>query len=107
GSHGAFLRTSNGGETWTSNMVGTSTVKNISFADDRHGMRQVGLNVEMTDDGGAHWTSVVGFDTNPSNKDCFEVLSFVGLDPNRATAALHPTDGLHFFFLTPAARETS
>jgi len=106
GSHGAFLRTSNGGETWTSNMVGTSTVKNISFADDRHGMRQVGLNVEMTDDGGAHWTSVAGFDTNPSNKDSFEVLSFVRLDSNRATVALHQKEGEDFFFVTRDDGET-
>jgi len=52
-------------------------------------MRQTGSTVEMTDDSGAHWTAVAGFNTNPSSEGHFEVLSFVRLDSNRAAIALH------------------
>ncbi len=106
GSHGVFLRTSDGGETWRPSNGGTSTIKNISFADDRHGMRQTGSTVEMTDDSGAHWTAVAGFNTNPSSEGHFEVLSFVRLDSNRAAIALHQKEGENYFFVTRDAGHT-
>jgi hypothetical protein len=106
GSNGVFLRTSDGGETWTSSNPGASTIKDISFADDRHGMRQTGPTVEMTDDGGAHWTPVAGFNTNSSSEDYFEVLSFVRLDSNRAAVALHQKDRENYFFVTRDAGQT-
>jgi hypothetical protein len=106
GTNGAFLRTTDGGETWTSNFEGTTTVKDISFADSRNGMRQAGLTVEMTDDGGVHWSPVVGFDTTPSKKDSFEVLSFVRLDANRAAIAIHQKEGENYFFATKDGGKT-
>jgi photosystem II stability/assembly factor-like uncharacterized protein len=34
GSNGTFLRTTDGGDTWTSSSLGTSTINSIAFADD-------------------------------------------------------------------------
>ncbi len=48
GSNGAFLRTTDVGETWISSSLRTSTINAIAFADDRNGMLQTGLSAEMT-----------------------------------------------------------
>jgi len=106
GSNGAFLRTTDGGETWISSSLGTSTINAIAFADDRNGMLQAGLRVEMTDDSGVHWSPVIGFETDPSKKDYFEVLSFARLNANRAAIALHQKEGENYFFVTQDAGKT-
>jgi len=106
GSNGAFLRTTDGGDTWTSGSLGTSTINSIAFADDKHGMRQIGLTVEMTDDGGLHWSPVTGLETAPSKEAYFEVLSFARLDFNRAAIALHQNEGENYFYVTQDAGKT-
>lgn len=105
-SNGAFLRTTDGGETWTSSSLGSATINTIAFANSRNGMLQTGLTVQMTDDSGVHWSPVTGFETDPSKKDYFEVLSFAGLDPSRAAIALHQKEGENFFFVTQDAGKT-
>jgi hypothetical protein len=100
GSNGAFLRTTDGGETWVSSFSGTLTISRIAFADDKHGMRQTGFTVQMTDDGGDHWTPVSGFETDSSKEDYFEVLSFARIDSNHAAIALHQREGENYFFVT-------
>lgn len=106
GSHGAFLRTTDGGETWTSSSLGTSTINAIAFADDRNGMLQTGSIVEMTDDSGVHWSPVTGFQTDSSKRDYLEVMSFARLDANRAAIALHQEQGESYFFVTQDAGKT-
>lgn len=106
GSNGVFLRTADGGETWTSSSLGTSTINRLTFANDRNGMLQAGLTVEMTDDSGVHWTPVAGFETDPSKENYFEVLSFARLDSNRAAIALHQKEGENYFFVTRDAGKT-
>src|SRR5258707_7724199 len=106
GSNGAFLRTTDVGETWISSSLRTSTINAIAFADDRNGMLQTGLSAEMTDDSGAHWSPVTGFETDPSKKDYFEVLSFARLNANRAAIALHQKEGENYFFVTQDAGKT-
>jgi len=100
GTNGAFLRSTDGGETWTSSFSGASTIGKIAFADDKHGIRQTGLTVEITDDSGGHWTPVSGIETDPSKEDYFEILSFARLDANRAAIALHQKEGENYFFVT-------
>jgi len=106
GSNGAFLRTTDVGETWISSSLRTSTINAIAFADDRNGMLQTGLSAEMTDDSGAHWSPVTGFETDPPKKDYFEVLSFARLNANRAAIALHQKEGENYFFVTQDAGKT-
>ena len=52
GTNGLILWTKDGGETWTSTKAGTETIVDISFGDDKHGIRHFRSVVEITSDAG-------------------------------------------------------
>ena len=64
GTNGLILWTKDGGETWTGLHSNSGTILDISFSDDRNGLRRVGSSVEVTHDGGATWSRVSAYQSN-------------------------------------------
>ncbi len=88
GTNGLILWTRDGGETWTSQKSGAETVRDISFADERNGLRQTRSGIEITHDGGKSWNSV---SIQKSNADLQRFKLNHGLavlDDNRAAILL-------------------
>lgn len=52
GTHGLLLWTNDGGDNWTNFDSHGKTIRDVSFSDDRNGLRTVDSRVEITHDGG-------------------------------------------------------
>jgi len=100
GTHGLLLWSKDGGETWASRSNGSETIKRISFADETHGIRQAETRVEITTDGGAHWTEVTVWKTDKTVQPFSEVLGVAALDSLHMVIAVHQPQGENGFLAT-------
>lgn len=84
GSNGIMLWTKDGGETWSESHSGTSAVLQISFSDDKNGLRQNGSAVEITHDGGGTWASISAYQSIREIAEFKTVAAVAALDEKRA-----------------------
>lgn len=80
GTGGLLLWTKDGGETWRESRSASDTILEISFSDDKNGLRSTGSGVEITHDGGATWASISAYKSNKELQDFKTVASLVALD---------------------------
>ena len=76
------------------------------MADQRHGIRQVAGRVEMTADGGAHWTEVSALKNDEKVRSFSEILGLAALDASHAAITLHQPQGENGFLSTQDAGAT-
>jgi len=88
GTNGLVLWTKDGGETWSSRNAGPETILDISFADDKHGIRHTRSAVELTDDGGVTWTPISALQSNQELEKFKIVFAVAALDSNHAVILL-------------------
>jgi hypothetical protein len=100
GTNGTFLSSRDGGETWTSVPGSRETILDISFSDERHGIRRGRSSVETTEDAGLHWTEASALRNDPAIRPFTNILSVALLDANRSAIALHQTQGENIFVIT-------
>jgi hypothetical protein len=84
GTNGMILWTKDGGETWTGLHSDSGTILDISFSDDRNGLRRVGSSVEVTHDGGATWSRVSAYQSNKELEEFKAVAAVAALDDKSA-----------------------
>ncbi len=88
GTNGLILRTKDGGETWTSQNSGSETILDISFGDDRHGIRHTRSAIEITDDGGVNWIPIATPTSNDELKRFKIAFAVTALDSSHAAILL-------------------
>jgi photosystem II stability/assembly factor-like uncharacterized protein len=100
GTNGTFLSSRDRGETWTAVPGSSETILDISFSDEKHGIRRGRSRVETTEDGGLHWTDVSELRSDPAIRPFTNILSIASLDANHSAIALHQTQGENIFVIT-------
>jgi len=84
GTNGILLWTRDSGETWTGLHSGSETAFQVSFSDDKHGLRYTGSAVEITEDGGNTWTRISAYQSNSGLADFQTVAAIATVDDKRA-----------------------
>jgi len=100
GTNGRFLSTNDGGQTWKTWAADSQTSLEISFADDKHGLRKTDSGAAITSDGGLHWDPVV-FPADPANfHPPFQVLGIAALSAVNLTVTFAQSYGEHIYLST-------
>jgi photosystem II stability/assembly factor-like uncharacterized protein len=100
GTNGSFLSTGDGGQTWKAWTADPQTSLEISFADDKHGLRRTDSGAAITSDGGLHWDPVV-FPADPANfHAAFQALGIAALSATNLTVSFAQSYGEHIYLST-------
>jgi len=78
------LWTKDGGDTWIVLRSDSETLLDISFSDDRYGLRKVGSVVDVTHDGGATWSRISAYQSNKELEEFKAVAAVAALDGKSA-----------------------
>jgi hypothetical protein len=100
GTNGITLRSDDGGETWTQWKAGSERVIDTVFADASHGLRHTLSSVEITEDGGTHWSDVSVAKTDEAVHPYSNVLGIAAVDAAHFTLLLNMTQGENIFLST-------
>jgi Gram-negative bacterial TonB protein C-terminal len=88
GTRGLFLWTTDGGITWTPRVGATGTTFQVSFGDEKRGIRKTDSTAEFTADGGAHWNEIPALKLAKPIEGDQQILDVVALDSNRMAVSL-------------------
>ncbi len=93
GTNGLILWTKDGGETWKSQSAGSETTLDISFGDEKHGIRHTHSALEITRDGGLTWVPVPSLKSTEERERFKTDFGLAALDSKHSAALLK--DNLH------------
>jgi hypothetical protein len=100
GTNGAMVWSDDGGDTWKSWKAGSERVIEIVFADATHGIRRTVSGVEITQDGGNHWSNVSVMKTDDAVRPFSNILGIAAVDAVHFTLLLSMTQGENIFLST-------
>lgn len=87
GTGGIVLWTEDGGETWAPTSTSGDTILDVSFSDEKHGIRQTRLSADTTEDGGVTWLPVSALKSDEQFRE-YSVISGVATVNSRHSAIL-------------------
>jgi TonB family protein len=101
GTDGLILWTADGGKAWKSQRAGSETILKISFADEKHGVRQTKSALEFTKDGGLTWLPIPP-PASAEERERFNIDFAIAALDSKHSAVLLKDDpqGDHIFLLT-------
>jgi len=101
GTDGLILWTADGGKTWKSQRAGSETILKISFADEKHGVRQTKSALEFTQDGGLTWLPIPP-PASAEERERFNIDFAIAALDSKHSAVLLKDDphGDHIFLIT-------
>jgi hypothetical protein len=107
GTNGLILWTRDGGETWQSENAGSESILDISFADEKHGIRGTRSGLEITRDGGLTWIPVPPVQST-EDRERFKITTALAALDSKHSAVMLKDDphGDHIFLITDDGGET-
>ncbi|MGB0033881.1 MAG: YCF48-related protein, partial [Candidatus Acidiferrales bacterium] len=107
GSNGLVMWTRDGGDSWNTIHSDPTAILDISFGDERHGIRRTRSGVQLTSDAGATWTPINKIDTNEDLAKFPLVSSIATLGSEKAAILLKEGQyGDQIFLTTTDSRKT-
>ncbi len=105
GTNGIMLWSSDSGETWKSWTAGIERIMNLSFSDDKHGIRHTLSGVQFTKDGGVQWSDV-SIMKREDLLDYSNVFGVAALGSDRFVILVNKTQGENLFLASQDAGAT-
>jgi len=100
GTNGAIVWSDDGGETWRAWKAGPERVIDVVFTDASHGLRRTLSGVEITEDGGTHWSDVSVMKTDEGVRPFSNILGIAAVDAAHFALLLKMTQGENIFLST-------
>src|SRR5229473_402837 len=95
-----LARSQDGGETWRAWKAGPERVIDVVFTDASHGLRRTLSGVEITEDGGTHWSDVSVMKTDEGVRPFSNILGIAAVDAAHFALLLKMTQGENIFLST-------
>jgi hypothetical protein len=104
GTNGILLWTKDGGETWSESHSSSAAIFQISFSEERDGLRYGGSTVEITHDGGGTWMPISAYQSNDELAQFKTVGAVAALNDKRAAILFRAgPESSHVIVATPDA----